>query len=464
MAARVVELAGLYVSEKGRLGRLINRIVGNSATAEDLVQDTFVNVLGAPQSREIRDDKAYLSQVARNLAIDHTRKDRRLVDLKEEDFFALVDPSPSPRPSRQIARHWRSPCKPWRIFRSARARPWKCTVSATTPWRRSASSSAFRRRSQDGSCSTATVWFAIACGKLARSRLRRSWKSAGLLRHSLEGTCSGCISSSAGRANRRPAHAVTMSDNNDDLWNEAMALLLRWQAAPDDAELRAEIVSFCAQSEAHHAAWDGAKRLYRLTGEATGAETPEQKRKKSRDVTRRKVLTGVGALVAGAGALEGPGLWRRWNADLVSDIGRIDERRLPDGSRITLGPDTARPGRVLAQVQAGQSDRGHGPVRCRGRRKPALPGTDGQSHRDGGHWHVVRAQAERWPLPRRDRQRQNFCRRRRRLRQRPRERRVARHGERRRWQPQRPSRSRSGCSVASLSTCSRSGSHRWAGR
>jgi RNA polymerase sigma-70 factor (ECF subfamily) len=96
MAARAVELAGLYVSEKGRLGRLINRIVGNSATAEDLVQDTFVNVLGAPQSREIRDDKAYLSQVARNLAIDHTRKDRRLVDLKEEDFFALVDPSPSP--------------------------------------------------------------------------------------------------------------------------------------------------------------------------------------------------------------------------------------------------------------------------------------------------------------------------------------------------------------------------------
>ena len=133
---------------------------------------------------------------------------------------------------------------------------------------------------------------------------------------------------------------MIMSDTNDDLWNEAMALLLRWQAAPDDAGLRAEIVAFCAQGETHHAAWDGAKRLYRLTGEATGAETPEQKRKKSRDVTRRKVLTGVGAVVAGAGALEGPGLWRRWSADMVSDVGRIDERRLPDGSRITLGPDT----------------------------------------------------------------------------------------------------------------------------
>jgi transmembrane sensor len=132
-----------------------------------------------------------------------------------------------------------------------------------------------------------------------------------------------------------------MSDNNDDLWNEAMALLLRWQAAPDDPGLRAEIVAFCAQSDSHHAAWDGAKRLYRLTGEATGAETPEQKRSKSRAVTRRKVLTGIGAVVAGAGALEGPGLLRRWNADMVSSIGRIDERQLPDGTRMTLGPDSA---------------------------------------------------------------------------------------------------------------------------
>ena len=84
------------MSEKGRLSRLINRIVSNPATAEDLVQDTFVNVIGA-QSREIRDDKAYLSRIARNLAVDQKRRERRFVDLKEEDFFALVDPSPSPQ-------------------------------------------------------------------------------------------------------------------------------------------------------------------------------------------------------------------------------------------------------------------------------------------------------------------------------------------------------------------------------
>lgn len=132
-----------------------------------------------------------------------------------------------------------------------------------------------------------------------------------------------------------------MPQENEELWNEAMALLLRWQAAPNDAKLKTEIVVFCAQSEEHHKAWERAKRLYRLTGEATGAETRDQKRKRSRRVTRRNVVTGIGALVVGAGVVEGPGLWRRWRADMVTEIGRIAQRRLPDGSRITLGPDSA---------------------------------------------------------------------------------------------------------------------------
>ncbi len=96
MTTRAFELAGLYVSERSRLGRLIQRIVGNQATAEDLVQDTFVNVLGTTQSQTIRDEKAYLSQIARNLAIDHVRKYRALVQASEADLFQLVDPSPSP--------------------------------------------------------------------------------------------------------------------------------------------------------------------------------------------------------------------------------------------------------------------------------------------------------------------------------------------------------------------------------
>lgn len=131
-----------------------------------------------------------------------------------------------------------------------------------------------------------------------------------------------------------------MPDENDDLWNEAMALLLRWQAAPNDARSREEILRFCAESEAHVAAWESAKRLYHLTGEATGAPARAKTRRR-RELTRRGVIGGLGALAVGTTAIMGPDLWRRWQADMVSDAGVIARHRLADGTRLTLGPDSA---------------------------------------------------------------------------------------------------------------------------
>lgn len=95
MTTRIGDLALLYQSERVRLSRLIYRIVGNSATAEDLVHDTFVRAMEG-RAQGIRNDKAYLSRIARNAAIDQKRKDGRTADISEEAFFALVDPSPSP--------------------------------------------------------------------------------------------------------------------------------------------------------------------------------------------------------------------------------------------------------------------------------------------------------------------------------------------------------------------------------
>lgn len=132
-----------------------------------------------------------------------------------------------------------------------------------------------------------------------------------------------------------------MPDENDDLWNEAMALLLRWQAQPSDAKAREAIKHFCAQGEEHLAAWESAKRLYRLTGEATGAPEREEARRRRRELTRRSVLGGLGVVVVGAAALKGPDLWRRWQADMVSDAGVIVHHGLADGTRLTLGPDSA---------------------------------------------------------------------------------------------------------------------------
>ena len=96
MAVRTLEVANLYSSERGRLSRLVNRIVGNPATTEDLVHDAFVKALGAARPQDIRDEKAYLSRVARNLAIDQKRKDARNKEMGEEALFELVDPTPSP--------------------------------------------------------------------------------------------------------------------------------------------------------------------------------------------------------------------------------------------------------------------------------------------------------------------------------------------------------------------------------
>jgi RNA polymerase sigma factor (sigma-70 family) len=96
MAVRTLEVANLYASERGRLSRLIHRIVGNSATTEDLVHDAFVKALVAARPQDIRDEKAYLSRVARNLAIDQKRKETRNGEVGEEALFTLVDPSPSP--------------------------------------------------------------------------------------------------------------------------------------------------------------------------------------------------------------------------------------------------------------------------------------------------------------------------------------------------------------------------------
>jgi RNA polymerase sigma-70 factor (ECF subfamily) len=95
MSVQVVDLAGLYMSEQGKLRRLINRIVSNRTTAEDLVQDTFLNLMGPSAGADIRNEKAYIARIARNLAIDHCRRQRTFVSIEDAGLFALADPTPS---------------------------------------------------------------------------------------------------------------------------------------------------------------------------------------------------------------------------------------------------------------------------------------------------------------------------------------------------------------------------------
>jgi RNA polymerase sigma-70 factor (ECF subfamily) len=61
------------MAERGKLRRLINRIVGNITVAEDIAQDAFVKLSDRSVSGT---DRALLVRTAQNLALDHLRARR----------------------------------------------------------------------------------------------------------------------------------------------------------------------------------------------------------------------------------------------------------------------------------------------------------------------------------------------------------------------------------------------------
>lgn len=95
MTISTVHIERLYSSEKGALSRLVDRIVRNRTTAEDLVQDTFVRMISSPGTGEISNEAAYLARIARNLAFDHRRKEKPTVTLEDAGIFSMADPTPS---------------------------------------------------------------------------------------------------------------------------------------------------------------------------------------------------------------------------------------------------------------------------------------------------------------------------------------------------------------------------------
>lgn len=91
-------ISGLYGSEKGRLSRLVKRIVGNGHTADELVQDAFFKLVDASRKRQIDEPRAYLTRAARNLALNHLRHLRQGVEvgIDEQLYNAVADRRASP--------------------------------------------------------------------------------------------------------------------------------------------------------------------------------------------------------------------------------------------------------------------------------------------------------------------------------------------------------------------------------
>lgn len=86
-----------YVASQGPLKKFIRRLCANDADVDDIAQEAFVNAMDAEASREIESPKAYLYQVARNLAIrTHRKKSREIIDYVES---LQLEQEASPQPS-----------------------------------------------------------------------------------------------------------------------------------------------------------------------------------------------------------------------------------------------------------------------------------------------------------------------------------------------------------------------------
>jgi len=85
-AAAQTALSILYRRYSQRIYTYCRKIIGESTTAEDLLQETFVKLLeSGRQQRAIENFPAYLMTIARNLCLSHrARSKRQFVEV--EDF------------------------------------------------------------------------------------------------------------------------------------------------------------------------------------------------------------------------------------------------------------------------------------------------------------------------------------------------------------------------------------------
>ncbi len=74
-------LTRLLLAERPSLLRLVQRIVGDPAGAEDVTQSLWLRIQRIGDDPPIAQKRAYLFRLATNLAVDHLRRDRSDNDL-----------------------------------------------------------------------------------------------------------------------------------------------------------------------------------------------------------------------------------------------------------------------------------------------------------------------------------------------------------------------------------------------
>lgn len=108
MTSLTLTINDLFLNHRQSLIQTIYRIVGCPQTAEDLAHEAYLKMLQASKNQEISYPHPFLYQIARNLALDHLRKEkiRQRSDTPQkddDDTGNLLEclPSTAPTPEQQ---------------------------------------------------------------------------------------------------------------------------------------------------------------------------------------------------------------------------------------------------------------------------------------------------------------------------------------------------------------------------
>jgi len=85
----------LYDDLKTPIYTIIYRIVWDKTASEDIMQEVFVKLYLSPPNNTIKNPRAYIFQMARNMAIDNMRKHQRHVPLDDVVDTLHYQPSDS---------------------------------------------------------------------------------------------------------------------------------------------------------------------------------------------------------------------------------------------------------------------------------------------------------------------------------------------------------------------------------
>ena len=134
-------------------------------------------------------------------------------------------------------------------------------------------------------------------------------------------------------------------DTDDEALIEATDLLLRVQAAPRDAGLRAEVEAWLRIAPAHQRAWDQVRSTWSMLGELPVAPTvqaaPRRPLPRRAGQGRRRWTVAATAVAACLVAALAPSAALRLRSDVVTGVGERRAVTLADGSRMVLGPQSA---------------------------------------------------------------------------------------------------------------------------